>query len=113
MGVWQWKTAVYEHMLIAQARIAHEIARRLLKPGQYERVNIPLEHPYPLDDFRTARTLIEPGAQAARTRFPVSGNASFSPRNAGAGAQGCRHGRRPEGPGRAGLASPRDLTLGA
>jgi uncharacterized protein len=70
MGVWQWKTAVYEHMLIAQARIAHEIARRLLKPGQYERVNIPLEHPYPLDDYRTARTLVEPGAQAARTRFP-------------------------------------------
>ena len=69
MGVWQWKTAVYEHMLIAQARSAHEIARRLLRPGQYERVNIPLEHPYPLDDWKAARTLIEPGAQEARMRY--------------------------------------------
>ena len=69
MGVWQWKTAVYEHMLVAQARSAHEIARRLLTPGQYERVNVPLEHPYPIDDYKTARSLQEPGARAARTRF--------------------------------------------
>ncbi len=69
MGVWKWKTAMYEHMLIAQARVAHEIARRLLAPGQYERINVPLEHPYPFDDYDAARTLIEPGAQAARTRF--------------------------------------------
>lgn len=70
MGVWQWKTAVYEHMLVAQARSAHEIARRLLTPGQYERVNLPLEHPYPIDDYKAARMLQEPGARAARTRFP-------------------------------------------
>ncbi len=69
MGVWQWKTAMYEHMLIAQARIAHEIARRLLEPGRYERVNVPLEHPYPFDDYEDARALLEPGAQAARTRY--------------------------------------------
>ncbi len=69
MGVWQWKTAMYEHMLIAQARVAHEIARRLLAPGQYQRINVPLERPYPFDDYDAARTLIEPGAQAARTRF--------------------------------------------
>lgn len=69
MGVWQWKTAIYEHMLIAQARIAHEIARRMLDAGQYERVNIPLEHPYAFDDYEAATTLIEPGAQAARVRF--------------------------------------------
>jgi patatin-like phospholipase/acyl hydrolase len=69
MGVWQWKTAMYEHMLIAQARIAHEIARRLLAPGQYQRVNVPLKHPYPFDDYEAARTLIEPGAQAARMRY--------------------------------------------
>jgi predicted acylesterase/phospholipase RssA len=69
MGAWQWKTALYEHMLIAQARMAHEIARRLLKPGQYERVNIPLEHRYALDDYEAATRLIEPGARAARTRF--------------------------------------------
>jgi patatin-like phospholipase/acyl hydrolase len=69
MGAWQWKTALYEHMLIAQARVAHEIARRLLKPGQYERVNIPLEHRYGLDDYDAAMRLVEPGAQAARTRF--------------------------------------------
>lgn len=70
MGVWQWKTAMYDHMLIAQARIIHEVAARLLAPGQYHRVNIPLEHPYPLDDFAAAKTLLEPGAQEARTRFP-------------------------------------------
>lgn len=69
MGVWQWKTAVYEHMVIAQARIAHEVTRRLLSPGQYERINIPLEHPYPIDDYDAARTLLEPGAQTARTRY--------------------------------------------
>ncbi len=69
MGLWQWKTTMYEHMLIGQARIAHEIAKRLLTPGQYERVNVPLEQPYPFDDYEAARTLIEPGAQAARTRF--------------------------------------------
>lgn len=69
MGVWEWKTLLYEHMLIAQARIAHEIARRLLIPGQYERVNIPLEHRYGIDDFKAARTLVEPGARAARTRL--------------------------------------------
>jgi predicted acylesterase/phospholipase RssA len=70
MGVWQWRTSIYEHMLIAQARIAHEVARRLLRPGQYERINIPLEHPYPLDDYEAARLLIEPGAQEARVRYP-------------------------------------------
>ncbi len=69
MGVWQWKTAIYEHMLIAQARTAHEIARRLLPARQYMRVNVPLEHPYPFDDVLAASTLIEPGAQAARTRY--------------------------------------------
>lgn len=69
MGVWQWKTAMYEHMLIAQARSAHEIARRLLDPGQYERVNVPLEQPYTFDDYDAARSLVEPGARAARTRF--------------------------------------------
>ncbi len=69
MGVWQWKTAMDEHMLIAQARIAHEIARRLLPAHQYVRVNIPLEHPYPFDDYDAAATLVEPGAQAARTRY--------------------------------------------
>ncbi|HYV84281.1 MAG TPA: CBASS cGAMP-activated phospholipase [Patescibacteria group bacterium] len=69
MGLWHWRTAMYEHMLIAQARIAHEVASRLLPPGQYERVNIPLEHPYSLDDHRAARMLVEPGAQEARTRF--------------------------------------------
>lgn len=69
MGVWEWKTMLYEHMLIGQARIAHEIARRLLSPGQYERVNIPLEHRYAIDDFEAARVLVEPGARAARTRL--------------------------------------------
>jgi len=71
MGMWGWHTALYEHMLIAQARAVHEIVTRLLSPGQYERVNIPLEHPYPLDDHRAARALREPGAQEARTRFPL------------------------------------------
>lgn len=71
MGVWQWKTALYDHMLIGQARIVHEVTARLLLPGQYERVNIPLEHPYPLDDVAAARALLEPGAQEARTRFPA------------------------------------------
>jgi patatin-like phospholipase/acyl hydrolase len=69
MGLWHWKTAIYEHILIAQARIAHEVASRLLPPGQYERINIPLEHPYSLDDHRAARLLLEPGAQEARTHF--------------------------------------------
>jgi patatin-like phospholipase/acyl hydrolase len=69
MGLWHWKTKMYEHMLIGQARIAHEVARRLLTEGQYERVNIPLEHSYPLDDYKAARMLLEPGAQEARTRF--------------------------------------------
>jgi hypothetical protein len=69
MGVWQWKTAVYEHMVMAQARIAHEVTRRLLAPGQYERVNIPLEHPYPIDDYKAAQTLLVPGSQTARTRY--------------------------------------------
>lgn len=69
MGVWEWKTRLYEHMLVAQARIAHEIARRLLSPGQYQRINIPLEHRYGIDDFKAARTLVEPGARAARTRI--------------------------------------------
>lgn len=71
MGLWHWRTAIYEHMLIAQARIAHEVVSRLLPPGQYERINIPLEHPYSLDDYRAARMLVEPGAQEARTRFSV------------------------------------------
>jgi len=70
MGVWEWKTLLYEHMLIAQARIAHEIARRLLPSGQYERINIPLEQPYAIDDFEAARALVEPGAHAARTLLP-------------------------------------------
>jgi predicted acylesterase/phospholipase RssA len=70
MGVWHWKTVLYDHMLIAQARITHEVVYRLLAPGQYDRVNIPLEHPYPLDDFAAARMLLEPGAQEARTRLP-------------------------------------------
>jgi patatin-like phospholipase/acyl hydrolase len=70
MGVWYWRTAAIEHMLIAQARISHEIARRLLGPKQYVRVNVPLERPYPLDDYDAARNLIEPGAQAARVHFP-------------------------------------------
>jgi predicted acylesterase/phospholipase RssA len=69
MGVWAWKTLLYEHMLIAQARIAHEIARRLLNHDRYERVNLPLEHRYPIDDFARARVLVEPGAQTARTRL--------------------------------------------
>jgi patatin-like phospholipase/acyl hydrolase len=69
MGLWHWRTAIYEHMLIAQARIAHEVASRLLPPGQYERINIPLEHPNSLDDYRAARMLVEPGAQEARTGF--------------------------------------------
>jgi len=68
MGLWQWGSTIWEHMLIAQARSAHEIARRMLPPGQYDRVNIPLEHAYPLDDYKAARTLLEPGAQEARTR---------------------------------------------
>ena len=70
MGVWHWRTAAIEHMLIAQARIAHEIARRLLGPKQYVRVNVPLERPYPLDDYDAAKNLIEPGSQAARVLFP-------------------------------------------
>jgi patatin-like phospholipase/acyl hydrolase len=69
MGVWQWKTSLYEHILIAQARNAHEIARRLLSPDRYLRVNLPLEHPYAFDDYAAAKTLIEPGAQAARSAF--------------------------------------------
>ena len=68
MGLWQWRSAIYEHILIAQARSAHEVARRLLAPGQYERVNIPLEQAYRLDDCEAASTLLEPGAQEARTR---------------------------------------------
>jgi Patatin-like phospholipase len=71
MGIWGWHTALYEHMLIAQARAVHEVVSRLLAPGQYERVNIPLEHSYPLDDHRAAAMLREPGAQEARTRFPL------------------------------------------
>ena len=70
MGVWQWRTAAIEHMLIAQARISHEIARRLLGDDQYMRVNIPLERHYDLDDYDKAKNLIEPGAQAARVLFP-------------------------------------------
>ena len=70
MGVWFWGTAAIEHMLIAQARISHEIALRLLDPEQYLRVNVPLERPYPLDDFDAAQNLIEPGAQAARVLYP-------------------------------------------
>lgn len=70
MGVWLWGPAALEHMLIAQARISHEIAARLLAPEQYVRVNVPLERPYPLDDYKAARNLVEPGAQAARTRYP-------------------------------------------
>jgi len=69
MGVWFWRTAAIEHMMIAQARIAHEIARRLLGPEQYTRVNVPLERPYALDDYEAAKNLIEPGAQAARVRY--------------------------------------------
>jgi patatin-like phospholipase/acyl hydrolase len=70
MGLWQWKASIYEHMLISQARSAHEIAQRLLAPEQYLRVNLPLEHAYPLDDHEAARTLLEPGAQQARVRYP-------------------------------------------
>ena len=70
MGVWYWRTAAIEHMLIAQARISHEIALRLLDPEQYLRVNVPLERPYPLDDYDAAKNLIEPGAQAARVLYP-------------------------------------------
>jgi len=68
MGLWQWRRALYEHILGGQARGAHEIARRLLTAGQYERINIPLERNYRLDDYRSALTLREPGAQEARTR---------------------------------------------
>jgi predicted acylesterase/phospholipase RssA len=68
MGLWQWRSALYEHILSAQAHGAHEIARRLLSPGQYERVNIPLERAYRLDDYDSALNLLEPGAQEARTR---------------------------------------------
>jgi predicted acylesterase/phospholipase RssA len=70
MGLWQWKASIYEHMLISQARSAHEIAQRLLTPEQYVRVNLPLEHAYPLDDYEAARTLLEPGAQQARVQYP-------------------------------------------
>jgi patatin-like phospholipase/acyl hydrolase len=70
MGLWQWKASIYEHMLISQARSAHEVAQRLLTAEQYVRVNIPLEHAYPLDDHRAAQTLLEPGAQEARLRWP-------------------------------------------
>jgi len=70
MGLWQWKATIYEHMLISQARSAHEIAQRLLTPEQYLRVNVPLEHAYPLDDYEAARTLLEPGAQQARVQYP-------------------------------------------
>ena len=70
MGAWFWKTAVLEHMLIAQARISHEIALRLLEPEQYLRVNVPLERPYALDDYEAAKNLVEPGAQAARVLYP-------------------------------------------
>ena len=70
MGLWQWKASIYEHMLISQARSAHEIAQRLLTPEQYVRVNLPLEHAYPLDDYESARTLLEPGAQQARVQYP-------------------------------------------
>ena len=68
--MWFWRTAAIEHMMIAQARIAHEITRRLLGPEQYTRVNIPLERPYALDDYDAAKNLIEPGAQAARVGYP-------------------------------------------
>jgi len=70
MGVWFWRTAAIEHMLIAQARISHEIALRLVDPEQYLRVNVPLERPYPLDDYDAAKNLIEPGGQAARVHYP-------------------------------------------
>lgn len=70
MGTWHWRTAAIEHMLIAQARISHEIARRLLGPEQYVRINVPLERPYGLDDYDAAKNLIEPGSQAARIWFP-------------------------------------------
>ena len=70
MGTWHWRTAAIEHILIAQARISHEIARRLLGPKQYLRVNIPLERPYRLDDYDAAKNLIEPGSQAARVLYP-------------------------------------------
>ncbi len=84
MGVWEWKTLQYEHMLIAQARIVHEIARRLLPPGQYHRINIPLEHRYAIDDFEASRTLIEPAARAARTRLEDLRRAFFhAPATAG------------------------------
>ncbi len=78
MGVWYWRTAAIEHMLIAQARISHEIARRLLGPEQYMRVNVPLERPYPLDDYDAAKNLIEPGAQAARVLYPELKKRFFS-----------------------------------
>ena len=84
MGVWQWKTALYEHMLIAQARSAHEITRRLLSPDQYLRINLPLEHPYPFDDYEAAKTLIEPGAQTARSTFlEMRGTFLFAPATIG------------------------------
>ncbi|MBI4169563.1 MAG: patatin-like phospholipase family protein [Acidobacteria bacterium] len=98
MGVWGWKTLLYEHMLIAQARIAHEVARRLLSPGQYERVNVPLEHRYPIDDFEAARVLVEPGAQAARTRLSdLKHRFLFGLGDDGPGAEEERRGRRPPG----------------
>jgi uncharacterized protein len=109
MGVWQWKTAMYEHILIAQARSAHEIARRLLAPGQYQRINIPLEHPYRFDDYKAAQALIEPGAQAARTRYlEIRKNFLFAPASLGrrqkaAVAEAVRRRRSEGAPHRLGL----------
>jgi predicted acylesterase/phospholipase RssA len=105
MGVWEWKTMLYEHMLIAQAGIAHEIARRLLPPGHYQRVNIPLEHRYPIDDFDRARVLVEPGARAARTRLPdLRARFFFAPAVIG-------RARKAEAARAAGEAEPRRLGL--
>lgn len=69
MGLLHWGTKPLDHMLIAQSRNVHEIARAFLAQDQYERINIPLDQPYQLDDYKSAKTLLEPGAQMARTMF--------------------------------------------
>ncbi len=70
MGLVQWRSQIIEHMFIAQARMTHEVARCLLDPEQYVRVNIALDRAYDLDDFRGVVALREPGAQEARVRLP-------------------------------------------
>src|SRR5207247_10250371 len=70
MGVWFWRTAAIEHMMIAQSRISHEIALRLLDPDLYLRVNVPLERPYALDDYDAANNLIEAVVRTASILYP-------------------------------------------